>query len=155
MTVTEPSIFSERPGFTLIGGMPTTVGPVVTRLDGSRGSFCAMRAAVGHAMTRTCGMILFDETGTWDFPFTPDVIDERERSVVQGILANHHVSRMPVDTPGLAEAIRRSLDLDASLLVLNAEDAAQMTATPALLADLLDCPYDVLVLATGDVRDRS
>jgi len=153
MTMTQPSIFSERPGFTLIGGRPTTVGPVVVRLDGSRDCFIAMKAAVGHAMTRTCGMIILDETGTTGFPFESGVVDERERSVVEGILGNSHVSRLPVEPPGLAEAIRRGLEAGASLLVLTLDDMADLLQKPSLMADLLATSFDVLILAPGNVRE--
>ncbi|HEX6221995.1 MAG TPA: hypothetical protein VF115_12955 [Acidimicrobiia bacterium] len=151
--MTAPMIFSERPGFTHVGGLPTDIGPVVARLDGSRNSFMALRAAVGHAMTRTCEMVVLDETGEPGFPFSADVIDERERSVAAGILGNNHVSRLRVESPGLGEAIRRSVDLNASLLVLNADDVARAMATPDILAALLDTPCDVLMLAPGTMRN--
>lgn len=149
MTMARPSTFSERPGFTVVGGRPTTVGPVVARLDGSRGSFLAMRAAVGHAMTRICGLIILDETASADFPFEAGVVDERERSVVEGILGNSHVSRVGVENPGLASAIQHGIDLDASLLVLSADDIGELMTTPLLVTALLAAPYDVLLLAPG------
>jgi len=151
MTMTRPSTFSERPGFTIIGGQPTTVGPVVTRLNGSRGSFVAMRAAVGHAMTRICGMIILDETGGVGFPFEEGVVDERERSVAEGILGNSHVSRLPVDEPGLDEAIRRGIEAEASLLVLGPDDMPSLAESPELMATLIEAPFDVLLLALGDI----
>lgn len=149
--MTRPSTFSERPGFTIVGGQPTTVGPVVTRLRASRDSFVAMRAAVGHAMTRICGMILLDETNQDDFPFE-GLLDERERSAAEGILHNSHVSRLRADEPGVAEAIRRCIEVEASLLVLGSDDMAELADDPDLMTGLLEAPFDVLLLTPGDIR---
>ncbi|HEX6287025.1 MAG TPA: hypothetical protein VFZ80_06035 [Acidimicrobiia bacterium] len=155
MTMTRPSMFSERRGFTIVGGQPSTVGPIVTRLSGSRSSFVAMRVAAGHAMTRSCGMIILDETGDMGFPFDDDAVDERERSVAEGILANDHVSRVPIGETGLREAILRGIEAEASLLVLGPEDILELTDTPALMTALIDAPFDVLLLAsTGTDRLR-
>ena len=152
MTMTRPSIFSERRGFTIIGGQPSTVGPIVTRLSGTRSSFVAMRAAAGHAMTRSCGMIILDETGAMGFPFDEDAVDERERSVAEGILANHHVSRVPITGTGLTEAIRRGVEVEASLLVLGPDDLLELTESPELMMALIEAPFDVLLMAPGDTE---
>lgn len=152
--MTRPSTFSERPGFTIIGGQPTTVGPVVTRLRESRDSFISIRAGVGHAMTRICGMILLDETGQDGFPFE-GLVDERERSVAEGILGNNHVSRLPAVEPGLAGAIRRGVEVGASLLVLGPDDITELADHPELMTALFDAPFDVLLLTPGDARHPS
>jgi hypothetical protein len=110
-----------------------------------------MRAAVGHAMTRICGMIILDETGGVGFPFEEGVVDERERSVAEGILGNSHVSRLPVDEPGLDEAIRRGIEAEASLLVLGPDDMPSLAESPELMATLIEAPFDVLLLALGDI----
>lgn len=149
MPMTRPSIFSERRGFTIIGGQPSTVGPIVTRLSGSRSSFVAMRAAAGHAMTRSCEMIILDETGETGFPFDDDAIDERERSVAEGILANDHVSRVPIAETGLRGAIHRGIEAEASLLVLGPEDILELTGTPDMMTALIEAPFDVLLLASA------
>lgn len=149
-TMTRPSTFSERPGFTIIGGQPTTVGPVVTRLNRSRGSYVAMRAGAGHAMTRICGMIVLDETGDPGFPFD-DVVDERERSVAEGILGNNHVSRIPAEEPGLDGAIRHGIAAEASLFVIGPDDMEELADHPELMTALIEAPFDVLLLATDDL----
>lgn len=141
--------YSERPGFTLIGGHPTKVGPVIVRIDGSRQSFAAVRTAVGHAMTRICGMIILDDTRqTGEAPVFID-INEREQSVADGILQNNHVTVLPVSMPGLAGVVGVGEELEASLLVLSPDDVETAAASPALLARLINAPFDVLLLAPG------
>jgi hypothetical protein len=102
-------------------------------------------------MTRICGMIILDETNPDEFPFE-GLVDDRERSVAVGILRNSHVSRMPVDEPGLGETIRRGIEVQASLLVLGSDDMAELADDPDLMTALLEAPFDVLLLTPGDVR---
>jgi len=139
--------FSERPGFTLIGGRPTRTGPVLVRVDGSRASFEAIRVAVGHAMTRTCGMVVVDDAANDEPPLFEDV-DERERSVARGIFRNTQVSRVANTSGGLAGVVGQGEQLNASLLVLNQEEVRAVAGSPALLARVLDAPFDVLMLGS-------
>jgi hypothetical protein len=141
------SRYSERPGFTLIGGLPSLSGPVAVRHDGTRASFTALRTAVDQAMTRTCGLVVFDETGLLESA-DPEGLDDRERSVAKGILANSHVSQMPLDPPGLPAAIEACTALRASLLVLNEEETARVFSSPNLLASMGAAPCDFLFLSS-------
>ncbi|MFZ0014577.1 MAG: hypothetical protein WAL25_10740 [Acidimicrobiia bacterium] len=146
MEASEAREFSERPGFTLIGGRPTRNGPVLVRVDGSRASFEAIRIAVGQAMTRTCGMVVVDDAAPLsESPHFEDV-DERERSVARGIFRNTHVSRVANPSGGPAGVIGQGEQLKASLLVLNKDEVRTVAESPALLARVLDAPFDVLML---------
>jgi hypothetical protein len=149
--VSEAREFSERPGFTFIGARATRMGPVLVRVDGSRASFEAIRIAVGQAMTRTCGMVVVDDGTPLDESPEFEDVDERERSVARGIFSNTHVSRVSNPSGGLAGVVGQGEELHASLLVLNEDEVRAVAASPALLARVLDAPFDVLMLGSAQL----
>lgn len=151
-TAVEGVEYSERPGFTVVGGHPSRIGPVAVRIDGSRESFEAVRAAAGHAMVRTCGMIVIDETDTSGSVPSFDDIDEREQSVAQGIFQNDHVSMLPAASPSLADLAHQVEDLGASLLVLNVDEVDEVASSPELMARMINGSFDLLLLAPGQHR---
>jgi len=146
--------YSERPGFTLVGGIPTRIGPVVVRMDGSRESFEAIKTAVAQAMTRTCGLVVLDaspEAGTSDGTPRFDRIDGRERATAVGIFRNTNVSRVPTD-PDLDALADQSEGLQASLLVLSSRDVEGLAETPEVLSRIMSARFDVLMLTPGSKR---
>lgn len=150
MTTTSEGVeYSERPGFTVVGGHPSRIGPVAVRADGSRESFEAIRAAADHAMLRTCGMIVIGDTEPPGSTPEFDDIDDRDLSVAQGIFQNDHVSVLPAASPSLADLARQVEELGASLLVLNVDEVDELAGSPALMARMIDAPFDVLMLAPG------
>jgi hypothetical protein len=151
-TATEGTEFSERPGFTVVGSHPSRVGPVAVRADGSRESFDAIRAAADHAMVRTCGMIVIGNTDPPGSTPEFDDIDDRDLSVAQGIFQNDHVTVLPAASSSLADLARQVEELGASLLVLNVDEVDEIAGSPALMARLINAPFDLLMLASGHHR---
>jgi hypothetical protein len=151
-TAAEGIEYSERPGFTVVGGHASRVGPVAVRVDGSRESFEAIRAAADHAMVRTCGMIVIGDTDPPGSTPQFDDIDEREQSVAQGIFQNDHVSLLPAASPSLSDLAHQVEDLQASLLVLNVDEVDEVASSPALMARMINAPFDLLLLAPGHHR---
>lgn len=151
-TATDGIEYSERPGFTVVGSHPSRVGPVAVRVDGSRESFDAIRAAASHAMVRTCGMIVIGDTESPGSTPEFDDIDDRDQSVAQGIFQNDHVSLLPAVSDSLADLARQVEELGASLLVLNVDEVDEIAGSPALMARMIDAPFDLLMLAPGRHR---
>ena len=139
-----PPVYSPRPGFTYIGGTPTTVGPVVVPIDDSHDSYLALRAAADHAMSRSSGLVVLADTSTKPGVFTN--LDTRETAASIGILNNTHVSTIPLDDLDTTAVIEECLALDASLLVMSAAKFEDVVTEPSVLSDLLQAAVDVLLV---------
>ncbi|HEU4318452.1 MAG TPA: hypothetical protein VFS66_00040 [Acidimicrobiia bacterium] len=140
--------FSERRGFTLIGGHPASVGPVAVRADGSRESFEAVLAAAGQAMNRNCGMVVLSVfPDSWP---TFDSIDARSQSYLNRVLNDHHVALLSNCPGDLADLVDLAMEVEASLLVLNVSESAQMASCAELTSALIQAPFDLFLLSTHD-----
>ncbi|HEY6635465.1 MAG TPA: hypothetical protein VI141_07615, partial [Acidimicrobiia bacterium] len=127
---TESISYSQRPGFTRVGGVPTSLGPVVVHVDGSPESLFALRAAAAQAMTRGTDVVVVDATGLVDSDPEAafDEMDDRERAVAAGIIRNHHV--VVLDAPSSDPTVEFYLDLSTSLLVLDVDEVAALADQP-------------------------
>lgn len=140
--------FSERRGFTLIGGHPASVGPVAVRADGSRESFEAILVAAGQAMNRNCGMVVLSV-----FPDSMpafDTIDDRSQAYLHRVLNDHHVALLSHCSADLADLLDLTIEVEASLLVLNVNESAEMASSTELTSRLIEAPFDLFLLSTHD-----
>ena len=139
--------FSERPGFTHLGERPDHTGPIAVRVDGSRQSFDALRAAADHSMSRSRSLVVIDATNSPDvIPEFPEMGD-RELAAARGIFGNDHVEVTQEQTPGIGGLLTQASDLNASLLVLSVPETAEVAASEELLAHILEAPYNVLLMS--------
>ena len=145
-----PPLYSARPGFTAIGGMPSQVGPVVVHIDGSDESLDALRSAADQAMTRSSGIIVLDGTGVAaESPAEAfSEVEPRRQELAAAILRNDHVE-VRGDAPD--PSVELYLGLGASLVIFGAGEVAALAERLDLLAALMAAPFDLMLLADAVV----
>ncbi len=136
--------FSPRRGFTVVGAVTGTEGPVVVHIHDSPAAYQALRCAADEAVTRGTGLVVVDDTGTArnDPSRSFSSIEEREREAVTTLLRNENVEIVDDD----ADFLDVCRFYEASLLVMGTEEAETLSDRGFDLVELAEASFDVMLV---------
>lgn len=136
--------FSPRRGFTVVGAVAGTDGPVVVHIHDSPAAYQALRCAADEAGTRGTHLVVVDGTGTArDDPGRSfSTIEDREREAVTTLLRNENVEIVDDD----ADFLDVCRFYEASLLVMGAVEAEALTDRGFDLVELAEASFDVMLV---------